>query len=350
MNTKIFKINPDNPQEDKLAEASEIIKKGGIVAFPTETVYGLGANALNENAVSKIFEAKGRPSDNPLIVHVANIEQVEELVEEIPQEAYKIMESFWPGPITIIFNKSKIVPDSITAGLPTVAIRMPNHKIALDLINKSELPIAAPSANLSGKPSPTTFEHVKEDLTGKIDAIIEGGFTGVGLESTVVDITTGIPTILRPGGITREDLLNLFSEVKMDPALHDSSAIPKSPGQKYKHYSPNAKVYVIQGMVTDIQKRIELLYNEYSLQGLKVGIMATKQTEKLYEGKLTINVGDRLNPETIASNLFKALRNFDDMKVDIILAEAIDDNGIGAAIMNRLNKSAGGNIITAKED
>lgn len=350
MNTKILEISIENPQKDKLEQAGKILREGGLVAFPTETVYGLGANALDENAVNKIFIAKGRPSDNPLIVHVSDMKQVEKLTKFIPQKAKKVMDAFWPGPVTIILEKSEIVPKCTTAGLETVAIRMPSHKIALELIKESSVPIAAPSANTSGKPSPTTFKHVKEDMIGKIEAIVDGGRAGIGLESTVIDMTSDVPTILRPGGVTKEDLLELFDEVKMDPALHDANAIPKSPGQKYKHYSPKADVYLVDGDEDDIAKKILKMYKKITLEGKKVGIMSTKQTLPFYEDMLTINVGDRNEPETIAGNLFRTLREFDELNVDIILAESIEKDGIGAAIMNRLNKSAGGKIITAREE
>ena len=352
IDTVILKINSDNPENDKILTASNKLLDGGVVAFPTETVYGLGANALDEESIDKIFKAKGRPQDNPLIVHISRIEQLDKLVEQIPVRAYILMEKFWPGPLTLIFNKSKNVPYKTTGGLETVAIRMPNHKIALSLINKSNLPIAAPSANVSGRPSPTEAEHVIEDLTGKVDIIIDGGPTGVGVESTVLDISSDVPTILRPGGITREDLLEVFENVEYDPALsiNDDNITPKSPGQKYKHYSPNAKMFIVDGNIKDMTSYIIKLYNEYNNQGLKVGIMATLQTEKEYGDLNKIVMGDRKNKETIAANLFNVLRKFDKLGVDVILAEGIKEEGIGKAIMNRMNKAAGGNIFYLGRD
>lgn len=342
LDTKIIKINKDNPEKQKIKIGSEIIKQGGVVAFPTETVYGLGANALDDKAVEKIFLAKGRPQDNPLIVHVSEIEQIKELVQYIPEDATKLMETFWPGPLTILFNKSERIPERVTAGLSTVAIRMPNHKIALELIKEAGLPIAAPSANTSGKPSPTDSTHVIEDLTGKIDMIIDGGATGVGVESTVLDITGDVPTILRPGGITLEDLLIIFPKVKYDAALEskDSSLVPKSPGQKYRHYSPNAELFVFEGEIEDISTKINEFCNKLTESGKNVGIMATKQTQKKYKSEHVIVAGDRNRPETIATNLFKVLRDFDKLHVDIILAEGINEKGIGKAIMNRMRKAA----------
>lgn len=334
--------------EDKkgLENAAKILKRGGLVAIPTETVYGLGANALDEDAVKSIFIAKGRPQDNPLIVHISDTDQLKDLVSEIPKKAHILMEKFWPGPLTLIMKKNDRVPDITTAGLDTVAIRMPNHPIAREIISLTNLPIAAPSANVSGRPSPTDATHVIEDLKGRVDAIVDGGKTGVGVESTVLDISTEIPTILRPGGITEEDILKVLPEVKVDPALkgEDEKMIPKSPGQKYKHYSPNAKVKIIKGQLDKVIDRIKELYEMYSLDGLKIGILATEQSRDYYSCDSLIIVGDRENPNTIALNLFDSLREFDKMKVDIILAEGIDEVGIGKAIMNRLTKAAGFDI------
>lgn len=346
-NTEIITISPSYPEIDKIQEAAKIIRSGGTVAFPTETVYGLGANALDETAIKKIFLAKGRPQDNPLIVHISSVAQLDGLVESISEQAYILMEKFWPGPLTLIFNKTNKIPDRITGGLSTVAIRMPNHNIALELIEYSKLPIAAPSANTSGKPSPTNSSHVIHDLSGKIDMIIDGGSTGVGLESTVLDITGDVPTILRPGGVTVEDLLTVLPKVEYDKAIEisDKSIIPKSPGQKYKHYSPNAKMIIVKGSVQEIIQKTIQLSEKYEAQGMNVGIMATKQAHKHYKNNNILIVGDRDYPETIAANLFNVLREFDDMNVDIIIAEGVEDKGIGKAIMNRMKKAAGGEII-----
>lgn len=345
--TKILKIDSNNPEIDKIKSAAEVIKQGGTVAFPTETVYGLGANALDTQAIDKIFKAKGRPQDNPLIVHIAQISQLDGLVESIPEKAFPLMEKFWPGPLTLIFNRSSKVPDKITGGLSTVAIRMPNHNIALQLIKHSALPIAAPSANISGKPSPTEVSHVVDDLFGKIDIIVDGGSTGVGLESTVLDVSSEVPVILRPGGITLEHLLDIFPKVEYDPALEGLSQdiVPKSPGQKYKHYSPKASMKIIQGEIENVCTRINELSEQYEREQLKVGIMATKQTHHKYDTTKIMIVGDREKPETIAANLFSTLREFDKLGVDIILAEGIDEAGIGKAVMNRMSKAAGGDII-----
>lgn len=344
--TEIIKIEDINTEKQKIKKASEIIKTGGLVAFPTETVYGLGANALDEEAVLKIFKAKGRPSDNPLIVHISDIEQIDQLVKKVPEKAKILMEKFWPGPLTLLFEKSDKVPLKTSGGLNTVAIRMPDNEIALDLIRQSRLPIAAPSANTSGRPSPTSASHVKEDLDGKIDMIIDGGNTGVGLESTVLDISTDIPTILRPGAITIEDLKSIFSKVEYDKALEteNKNIIPKSPGQKYRHYSPKAEMKIFTGSLENIYKTIENLSKEYSEKGLTVGIMSTEETKAKYTNKNTISMGSRKNLKDIATNLFNILRQFDKLEVDIILAESVEESGIGKAIMNRMKKAAGGSI------
>lgn len=346
-NTSILTVDPLHPDMNKIIEAANIIKDGGTVAFPTETVYGLGANALDEKAIEKIFTAKGRPQDNPLIIHISDISQLQELVEDIPEHAYILMEKFWPGPLTLIFKRTNIVPDRITGGLSTVAIRMPAHNIALELIRHSQLPIAAPSANTSGKPSPTNSSHVIHDLSGKIDMIIDGGSTGVGLESTVLDISGDVPTILRPGGITIEDLLGVLPKVEYDKAIEmtNENLTPKSPGQKYKHYSPEAKMIIVEGNLEEIVTKTIKLCKEYNTQGVNVGIMATKQTYDKYVNSNILVVGDRNFPETIASNLFDTLRKFDEEKVDIIIAEAVEEKGIGKAIMNRMKKAAGGKMI-----
>ncbi len=346
MKTEIIKIDENNINNTKISKAADIIKNGGLVAFPTETVYGLGANALDTEAIKKIFKAKGRPGDNPLIVHICNINQINILVKEVSDKAKQLMKKYWPGPLTIIFDKSEKVPDSITGGLSTVAVRMPNHKIALELIKQSDLPIAAPSANTSGKPSPTDFFHVKEDLSGKIDLIINGGRTGIGVESTVLDVSGNVPTILRPGGITKENLLSIFSEVRFDPAIveKDKNLVPKSPGQKYKHYSPKAEVKIVKGNREDIVDRINELCNKYMKENVKIGIMATEQTKDKYGDKTIIVVGDRNVPQTIATNLFKTLRDFDKLGVRVIIAEGIEEKGIGRAIMNRMYKASGGNL------
>ncbi len=346
MKTKIVKIDKDKFKEEELTEASAIIRNGGLVAFPTETVYGLGADGLNEKSVKKIYLAKERPSDNPLILHIGNIGQIDSLVGEIPEIARKCIEEFWPGPLTIIFKKSSIIPDIITAGGDSVAIRMPESSIARSLINLSSTPIAAPSANRSGRPSPTSAEHVKEDMLGKIDMIIDGGETGIGLESTVLDLSVEIPIILRPGGISYEDLKTIIPHLLEDRANLESDQIPKSPGQKYRHYAPNSEMIVFQGDLDKIVDNINKNIEKYTSQGKKVGVMGTDETVEKYSKGLVKSLGSRKDKKSIASNLFKVLREFDSLEVDIILAESVELDNIGRAIMNRMMKASSGKIIS----
>lgn len=348
--TTIFKeVDADNPDIDIIDIASNIIKNGGLVAFPTETVYGLGADGLNPKAIKKIYEAKGRPSDNPLILHISSIDELYTLVKSITPLAKKLIDVFWPGPLTMIFEKSDIVPTCITGGLDTVAIRFPINKIARAIIKKSNTPIAAPSANSSGKPSPTRASHVKFDLDGKIDMIIDGGACEVGLESTVVDVTGDIAVILRPGAITKEMLQTVVDKVDTDVAIMDSAnkdLKPKAPGMKYKHYSPKAKIIIVEGEQDNVIKAINSFAKQSELEGKKVGIMATVQTKDLYDSSYNIfNIGDRNDLTVIASNLFKLFRKFDFLNLDIVYTESFAENNLGAAIMNRLKKAAGYNII-----
>jgi L-threonylcarbamoyladenylate synthase len=343
METKILKINKHKPEKDKIKYAANVLRQGGTVAFPTETVYGLGADALNEKAVEKIFAAKGRPADNPLIVHISDVTEVDKLAKSISDTARILMKTFWPGPLTIIMEKAPCVPDIVTAGLNTVAIRLPSNKIALELIKESGVPVAAPSANTSGKPSPTKASHVIDDLKDRVDIIIDGGDAEVGVESTVIDMTSEIPVILRPGGVTYEELVTVIENVNINKELNikdDENNIPLCPGMKYRHYSPKADLIIVEGhkeMITD--KINELTCNDKK-EGLKVGILATKGTEHIYNADYVVSVGDDEKPETIAANLFSRLREFDDKGVDIIYAQAISEKGIGMAIKNRLEKAA----------
>lgn len=349
--TKIVRVNKNNPEIELIDFAAKVIKEGGLVAFPTETVYGIGANSFNEEAIKKIFIAKGRPQDNPLIVHIAELEQIYDLVKEVPQKAKTLMKKFWPGPLTLIFKKSQKVPYVNTAGMDTVAIRMPSNTIAHLLIKRAEVPISAPSANVSGKPSPTDASHVIEDLYGKVDVIIDGGKCDVGVESTVLDLTEKVPVILRPGAVTLEMLKEVIGNVEVDPSLlkkPQEDLKPKSPGMKYKHYSPNAEVYIVTGDLEKVVKKIQELTEEQLKYGKKVGIMATVQTSTQYEKGEIIVVGDRNRPETIAKNLFAVLRQFDKKGVDVIFAESFEYDNIGLAIMNRLEKAAGYKEISAE--
>lgn len=341
----------NNTNQD-LSLAVKILQEGGLVAMPTETVYGLAANALDPDAVAKIFIAKGRPSDNPLIIHIAAMEQLPQLVTSISPVAQKLIDAFWPGPLTLVFPASDMVPSIVSAGLTTVAVRFPSHPIAQRLILESGLVLAAPSANTSGKPSPTTAQRVLEDLSGKVELIVDGGQVEVGLESTVVDVTGEIPIILRPGKITLDMIQDLVGQVRLDPALTVGGAIdcaPKSPGMKYTHYAPNAKVYIVEGSPEDVVQAINTLALEDYQNNLKVGIMTTDETLANYnQGDMVVSLGSKLNLESIAYSLFETLRAFDDARVDVVYTEGFSEKGIGSAIMNRLTKAASYNIIDAK--
>lgn len=347
MNTKVVILDENHLSKAALKEAGEVLRRGGLVAFPTETVYGLGANALDKEAVKKIFIAKGRPQDNPLIVHVADF-NIEALVKSIPETAQKFMNRFWPGPLTIILDKADIIPDETSAGLKSVGIRMPSNIIARELIREAAVPVAAPSANISGRPSPTEVSRCIEDLDGKVDFILGGGSCQVGLESTIVDCTVEPPCVLRPGGITLGMLKEVEPSTYLDPQVMkkpEGDFRPKAPGMKYRHYAPKAPLKIIQG---DLQKTIakinEIVQNSID-ENKKVGILATEETKSFYQKGIVISLGSRNEMKSIGRNLFEALRSFDDAGVDIILSEAFEEDELGTAVMNRLKKSAGFNII-----
>lgn len=324
--------------EDKAPEIEEAalwIKSGEVVAFPTETVYGLGANALDEKAIQNIFVAKGRPSDNPLIVHIAKESQLNDLVEEIPATAQALIDVFWPGPLSIIFKRKEGIAPSVTAGLSTVAIRMPDHPVALRLLEEANVPIAAPSANLSGKPSPTTAAHVFHDLNRKIAGIVDGGPTGVGLESTVIDCSEGTPVLYRPGGVTKEQIEEIIGPIDVDPALASAEEAPKSPGMKYTHYSPAGILYLV-----DDRENIPSYIHEAKKAGSRVGVLTTEENADAYDADVVIACGKRNDLATVAMSLYKSLRSFDEEKVEVIFAETFAKEGLGIAIMNRLEKAA----------
>ena len=343
MITKISKLDSKNIDENIIKKASDLIKSGELVAFPTETVYGLGADGLNENACKKIFEAKGRPSDNPLILHISNISMLYNLVENVDPKSKKLIDKCWPGPLTIIFKKSKIIPNIITAGLDTVAIRFPSNKIAQSLIEASNTPIAAPSANISGRPSPTRADDVYNDMNGKINLILDGGESDIGIESTVIDMSEDIPTILRPGFFTFEFIKEILSDVKLDDSLVDNSKIPKSPGQKYKHYAPKAKMVVYVG-----EKSAEAIKSKalkLKEKGLKVGVLVFDQYIDDFKDYFSINIGNKDDLSYMSHVLFTSLRLMDMENVDIILAQGVEEINLGKSIMNRMKKSASGNVI-----
>lgn len=328
---------------EEIKAAAEVIKEGGLIAFPTETVYGLGADALNAEAVGKVYAAKGRPSDNPMIVHISSKNDMTKLTSCITEDMQKLMDAFWPGPLTMVVTALDIIPKVTTGGLDTVGIRMPSEPVAAKLITASETPIAAPSANLSGKPSPTTYQHVVDDLDGRIDGIIAGGSCKAGIESTVVDMTEETPVILRPGIITAEDLSKVLGkQVEIDPALLEKPDIfnnggllqtgesfkPKAPGMKYKHYAPKAEMIIYQG----------------SPENVRLAMAEEKMKRASFGQRVEVIVFDNEHPEAAAHDFFARLRACDKQGVDVILASALNEKGIGFAVMNRMFKSAGYNI------
>ena len=338
----------DGIEEAGIRRAGEILRRGGLVAFPTETVYGLGANALDEQAAAKIYAAKGRPSDNPLIVHIADWEDIERIVEEIPREARLLADAFWPGPLTMILKKSDAVPFATTGGLSTVAVRMPDHPVARELIRAGGGYVAAPSANTSGRPSPTKAVHVAEDMDGVIDMIIDGGDVEIGLESTIVDLTEEIPMILRPGYISKEMLEKVLGKVETDRGLlADNSGIrPKAPGMKYRHYAPRAPLIIVEGPQEAVRKKINELVARSAEEGGQAGVIGTDESFDCYHNGLVKSIGTREDELTIAQHLYSILREFDELNVTVIYSESFDTPGIGQAIMNRLIKAAGHQIIT----
>lgn len=350
MNTKIVKTEDGN-EDEVIREAGEILKSGGLVAFPTETVYGLGGDALKEDAARKIYSAKGRPSDNPLIVHIADIGALDELASEIPECAYKLAEAFWPGPLTMIFKKKDIVPYGTTGGLDTVAIRMPSHHVAHRLIKDSGVYIAAPSANLSGRPSPTRAEHVIEDMDGRIDMIIDGGAIEIGIESTIVDVTCEVPMILRPGYVTADMIRDVLGDVCFDETVLAHTTVkgqPKAPGMKYRHYAPKAELTIFEGENEKVVSKINELAVKYEYDGLKVGILSSNENEHKYAHGEVVVVGSRENEHEVAAHLFDVLRHFDHIDVDVILSEGFSEDSFGQAVMNRLIKAAGHHIEIAE--
>ena len=348
MDTKILNLDINNFSENELIEAGEIIKNGGLVAFPTETVYGLGGDGLNAASSKKIYEAKGRPSDNPLIIHIAEMKDLFVITSGVSDNALNLAEKFWPGPLTMILKKSSNVPYETTGGLDTVAVRMPDNKIALEFIRQAGGFVAAPSANLSGRPSPTTADHVNEDMNGRIDMIIDGGSSTIGLESTIVDMTEDIPIILRPGFITINALSRVVGDVIYDPAILDASSdeAPRAPGMKYRHYAPKGDLSIVKG---DKEKVIDYIKNQTKIalaDGERVGIIATEETYLNYSATVVQNIGSRDDEATIARRLYAVLRDFDEDKITRIYSEDFDTPNMGQAIMNRLIKAAGHHIIT----
>ena len=350
--TRILEIDPSNLRIDYLIEAARVIKYGGLVIFPTETVYGLGADAMSSLAVRKIFEAKGRPLDNPLIVHISDINQLNILSDNVKEEVYQLAEKFWPGPLTVILYRSERVPYEVCAGLETVAVRMPAHPVALKLIELSETPIAAPSANPAGKPSPTSGEHVRRDMMGKVDVIIDSGETLYGVESTIIDVTRDLPVLLRPGALPIEEIEKTIKKKIIIPdfargLIEASEAI--APGMKYRHYAPSKPLQVIESSDYGNLEKYSLEVFRYVKRlidsGFKVALLASSETTQYYGEVEILSLGSRKNLFEVARNLYKALRKIDELDIDIAVSEGFEERGLGLTIMNRLRKASGYNII-----
>jgi L-threonylcarbamoyladenylate synthase len=350
--TKILRVDAVNPDVDVLAEAAGFIRGGGLVVFPTETVYGLGADALNRAAVAKIFEAKGRPLDNPLIIHIAETGQLEYLTPHAGEEVFRLAEKFWPGPLTLVLRRSDKVPSEVCAGLDTVAVRMPAHPVALKLIELSGTPIAAPSANPSGKPSPTSGEHVIRDMTGKVDVIIDAGETLYGVESTIIDLTRAPPVLLRPGALQVEEIEAVTGGRVFVPDFARGKAEASeaiAPGMKYRHYAPSKPLQVIESEnYADLEKYAQGVLKhvgQLRSQGVRVVLLASTETLRYYSGVETLELGSRKNLFEVARNLYKLLRQIDELDVDMAVTEGFEEKGLGLTIMNRLRKASGFTII-----
>lgn len=349
MMTRIIKTDELHIDPALIREAAQVLKEGGLVAFPTETVYGLGGDALQPEASKKIYEAKGRPSDNPLIVHIADMEALKKIAAEIPPAAEQLAKRYWPGPLTMIFRKTELVPPETTGGLETVAVRFPSHPVAQALIREAGGYIAAPSANTSGRPSPTLAEDVYEDMNGRIPLILDGGQVGIGIESTIVDLSGETPVILRPGYITAQMLQQVIGEVADDPALCEmpDHVKPKAPGMKYRHYAPKAPLILVEGRQENVVSVIREQIRRHRQEGVSVGVIATAETAQAYDADVVKNIGSREDEASIAKHLYHILREFDREDVDMIYSESFDTAGFGQAIMNRLLKAAGHRKIQA---
>lgn len=355
--TLLLTINDVVSDADKLSQAAAIIRRGGLVAFPTETVYGLGANALDPQAVKGIFAAKGRPQDNPLIIHLYDPSQTQQYAKNIPPVYYALCERFSPGPLTVILPKRDCIPMETSGGLDTVAVRIPSHPVAREIIRLAGVPVAAPSANLSGSPSPTTAQHCVHDLWGRVDAIVDGGACGVGLESTVISLTGEKPVLLRPGAVTPQMLRELLPDLQIHQAVTEklqAGVKASSPGMKYKHYAPKADLTLVEPEDGDMEspdslermtEKVRQLAEEKLAEGFRVGIICTDESRQTYPKGLVRSIGSRTRRETVAHNLYALLREFDDLKADYIFSESFPEDHLGQAIMNRLSKAAGYHIV-----
>ncbi|MBP3609813.1 MAG: threonylcarbamoyl-AMP synthase [Lachnospiraceae bacterium] len=349
MNTRIITIDREHPDKMLLEEAGRLLREGALVAFPTETVYGLGGDGLQEDAAARIYAAKGRPSDNPLIIHIADMAALEILAVDIPELAYRLAERFWPGPLTMILKKSKLVPYATTGGLETVAIRMPSDKIAQEIIRASGTYIAAPSANLSGRPSPTRAEHVIEDLSGRVEMIVDGGDSDIGLESSIIDLSGEVPVILRPGFITKEDFEQIAAEVEYDRAVlatkPQESVVAKAPGMKYRHYAPKGQITIVEGETEAVVKKINELVAEQEQKGIQTAVLCAEETKEQYVCRKIYSLGSLKSEKEISAHLFAALRLSDTEQMEVIYSESFDTTKLSGAIMNRLRKAAGYQIL-----
>lgn len=345
METVIQKIDPEYFEDEELKEACRVLQTGGLVAFPTETVYGLGGDALSLEASDKIYAAKGRPSDNPLIVHIADLKSLYDVAEVVSKKALALAERFWPGPLTMIFDKKEKVPMSTTGGLNTVAVRMPAHPVATALIRCSGIYIAAPSANTSGRPSPTKAEHVIEDMDGRIEMILDGGPVGIGLESTIVDMTAQTPVILRPGYITKDMIEQVIGNVLVDPAVlatePSQHIIAKAPGMKYRHYAPKGQMIIVEGDFAAVVNKINELVREKEAEGRKVAVITAEESREAYDCREVYSMGSRKSEGSIAAGLYDILRQMDHIGAEYIYAESFAEDTLGQAIMNRMLKAAG---------
>lgn len=349
--TMLLQVDPENPQIEKIRIAARLIRAGGLVAFPTETVYGLGADVFNAAAVRRLFVAKKRPLDNPPIVHVCCVKDVYELAERVSVHAKRLMKAFWPGPLTLVLKRSRIVPDVAVSGLDTIAVRIPRHKVALALIRESRCSISAPSANLAGRPSPTEAGHVINDLEGRIDAVLDAGRTTVGVESTVLDVTVDPPRLLRPGGTSFESLNEVVGEVELDPDVTAENPVSgryaRSPGMKHKHYAPRAELIVVVGRMHAMVSKVNDIVEGYRRRGNRVGVLCADETVDFYEAEVVRSFGSRSDLSAVAKNLFALLREFDAEGVEVIVAEGVPLQGLGLAVMNRLRKASGYRIVKA---